>query len=155
MQGHEIRDQYFARLFGLVSVIQSGLLFRNSTLPTSGSSKTHASTLSDFQTVGSELLTLGEKKSWLRETCWWALDLALHALSSSSVDWKDKAVEWMAETIYTEKVAWTPEKLALTVVLQRVTQSLSWKKLLAPTFKDSDVLSSRNVPIVAKILRVR
>lgn len=154
MQGHEIRDQYFARLFGFVSIIQSGLLLRSSTLPTSGSNRTLAATLLDFQTVGQELLILGEQKSWLRESCWWALGLQLSALSSSSVPWKAEALSWMAETIYSETQPWSSEKLAFTVTFQHVAPSLPWKKLLAPTFKDAEILSSRNIPIVARLLRV-
>lgn len=155
MQGHEIRDQYFARLFGFVSVIQSGLLFRESTLPTSGSSRTLAATLVDFQTIVNELLSLGEKKSWLKESCWWALGLALTALGASSPSWKDEALTWLSQTIYAENQVWSSEKVALTVTFQRISPSLGWKKLLAPTFKDEHILSSRNIPVVARLLRVR
>lgn len=154
MPGHEIRDHLFARLFGFVSVIQSGLLFRNFTLPTSGSSRTVSSTLSDFKAVTAELLALGEKKSWIMETCWWALDLSVTMLSSSVVPWKDEAISWLSKTIYGEQPVWTSEKVALTIKLQGLAPSLSWKQVLAPTFKDGNLLSSKNVPIVARILRV-
>lgn len=155
MQGHEIRDQYFARLFGIVSVIQSGLLFRNATLPTSGSNRTLAATLTDLQTIVAELIALGEKKSWLRESCWWALSLLLEALSASSVPWKQEAFTWLAKTIYTDNATWMSEKLAFTITFQRLVPELPWKKLLAPTFHDADMLSSRNVSAVARLLRVR
>lgn len=155
MQGHEIRDQYFSRLFGLVATVQSGLLYRTSTLPTSGSNRTLSATLTDFQTVCKELLALGDKKSWLKESCWWALGLALSALSSSSTSWKQEAFEWLAQTVYSESQLWTSEKVAFTVTFQRISPFLGWKHLVAPTFKDSDMLSSRNIPTIARILRVR
>lgn len=155
MQGHEIRDQYFARLFGFVSIIQSGLLFRNSTLPTSGSSRPLSATLTDFENVAKELLALSEKKSWLKESCWWALGLQLSALSSSAVSWKDDAFSWIAETIYSDNQHWSSEKLAFTINFQRAAHSLQWKRLIMPTFKDAEILSSRNIPIVARLLRVR
>ncbi|KAF8321570.1 hypothetical protein DL93DRAFT_2051556 [Clavulina sp. PMI_390] len=153
MQGHEIRDQYFARLFGFVSIIQSGLLLRQSTLPTSGSNKTLSTTLEDFQTVSKELLTLADKKSWLKESCWWALGLQLNALASALISWKPEAFAWIASTIYSDKVPWSSEKLAFTVQFQRAAPSLQWKQLLAPTFKEPVILSSRNIPIVARLLR--
>lgn len=154
MQGHEVRDHIFARLFGLVSVIQSGLLLRDSTLPSSGSSHTAASTLRDFQTVAQELLILAEKKSWIRETCWWALDMALAALFASDVMWKNEAITWLSEIVYADHSAWTPEKLAFTIKLQATTSKLAWKKLLSPPFKDTDILSTKNIPTVARILKV-
>lgn len=155
MQGHEIRDHYFSRLFGLVATIQSGLLYRASTLPISGSSRTLSATLTDFQTVCKELLALGDKKSWLKESCWWALGLALSGLSSSSPSWKQEAFGWLAQTVYSESQLWSSEKVAFTISFQRVSPSLGWKDLLAPAFKDSEMLSTRNIPTVSRILRVR
>ena len=154
MQGHEIRDQYFSRLFGFVSIIQSGLLFRASTLPTSGSNRTLSATLTDFQAVCEGLLALGDKKTWLKESCWWALGLALSGLSLSSPLWKQEAFAWLSETVYAESQHWSSERVAFTINFQRISPSLGWKDILRPTFKDSDMLSSRNVPTIARILRV-
>jgi hypothetical protein len=155
MQGHEIRDQYFSRLFGFVSIIQSGLLYRTSTLPTSGSNRTLSATLTDFQAVCKGLLALGDKKSWLKESCWWALGLALSGLSLSSPSWKQEASAWLAQTVYAESQLWSSEKVAFTINFQRISPSLGWRDILAPTFKDSDMLSVRNIPTIARILRVR
>ncbi|KAI8998993.1 DNA polymerase phi-domain-containing protein [Trametes punicea] len=150
MTGQEERDVLFARLFGLTAVIQSGLLLRETTLP---SSSTVASDLDSFKEVMAQLLALGEKKSWLRESAWWSIGLAVDALTASAVSWKDEAVESTISAIYSETKAWTPEKVALTLKLQAAYPSRDWKKLLAPTFKNPDLLSTGNLGTLARILK--
>ncbi|KAI0781313.1 DNA polymerase phi-domain-containing protein [Trametes elegans] len=150
MTGQEERDMYFARLFGLTAVIQSGLLLRDSTLP---SSSTAASDLDSFKDVLTQLLTLGEKKSWLRESVWWSIGLAVDALAASEVSWQDEAMDAIVSAVYSETKAWTPEKVALTLKLQAAQPSRDWKKLLAPTFKNPDLLSTGNLTTLARILK--
>ncbi|CAE6417083.1 unnamed protein product, partial [Rhizoctonia solani] len=160
MKGQEIRDTLFARLFGLTAVIQSDLLFRTSRLTTSLSAPNEsgpaASTLAAFQTAITELINLGEKKSWLRESSWWSISLALKYLySTQGLEWKDEAIEWMVETIYRGDQAkeWTPEKLALTLAFQELVPNQSWKDILAPTFRNQALVSSPNLPAIARILK--
>ncbi|KAG9099782.1 hypothetical protein FRC06_004852 [Ceratobasidium sp. 370] len=161
MKGQEVRDTLFARLFGLTAVIQSGLLFRSSHLPTSLASSNElgppASSLSAYQTAVTELVNLGDKKSWLRESAFWAVILAIKLLYSASpeVEWKKEAVEWTLETMYAgDRIAeWTPDKLALTLCLQELDPSQPWKDLLAPTFRNPYILSSSNLPVIARILK--
>ena len=152
MTGQEERDVLFARLFGLTSVIQSGLLLRDTTLPTSS---TAASDLTSYKEVLAQLLALGEKKSWLRESVWWSIALAVDALSTSDVSWKDGALDATITALYSEHKAWTPEKVALTLKLQRSSPSRDWKKLLSPTFKNPDLLSTANLSTIARILKVQ
>ncbi len=151
MTGQEERDVFFARLFGLTSVIQSGLLLRNTTLP---SSSTLASDLASFQEVLAQLIELGEKKSWLRESAWWSICLAVDALSTSKVPWKDDALVATVTAVYSDTKTWSPEKLALTLKLQAVCPSQNWKKVLSPTFKSPDLLSTGNLSAIARILKV-
>ncbi|EIW60756.1 DNA-directed DNA polymerase [Trametes versicolor FP-101664 SS1] len=150
MTGQEERDVFFARLFGLTAVIQSGLLLRETTLP---SSSTAASDLEGYTEVITELLALGEKKSWLRESAWWSIGLAADALAASAVSWKGEAVDATISALYSETKAWTPEKVALTLKLQAAYPSREWKKLLAPTFKNPDLLSTGNLSTLARILK--
>ncbi|KAI0831759.1 DNA polymerase phi-domain-containing protein [Trametes gibbosa] len=150
MTGQEERDVYFARLFGLTAVIQSGLLLRDSTLP---SSSTAASDLDSYTQLLNELLALGEKKSWLRESAWWSIALAVTALTASEVSWKDRGVDATISAIYSEAKTWTPEKVALTVKLQAAYPARDWKKQLAPTFKNPDLLSTGNLATLARILK--
>ncbi|KZT74012.1 hypothetical protein DAEQUDRAFT_661194 [Daedalea quercina L-15889] len=151
MTGQEERDMLFARLFGFISVIQSGLLFREATLPSSSSL---VSILENYTEVLAQLVALGEKKSWLRESAWWAIGLAIDALHGSDVSWKDNAVESSIGVVFAEKKAWTPEKIALALKLQGYLPSRDWQKLLSPTFKNPDLLSTGNLSAVARILRV-
>ncbi|GAB1517408.1 DNA-directed DNA polymerase [Rhizoctonia solani] len=160
MKGQEVRDTLFARLFGLTAVIQSGLLFRTSRLTTSPSAPEElglpASSLVAYQTTVTELFNLGEKKSWLRESSWWSIDLALRSLhSSQGLEWKDQAIQWTIETIYRGDQAkeWTPEKLGLTVTFQDLAPNQPWKDILAPTFRNPALVSSPNLPVIARILK--
>ncbi|QRW14703.1 DNA polymerase phi subunit [Ceratobasidium sp. AG-Ba] len=157
MKGQEVRDALFARLFGLTAVIQSGLLFRNTLLPSSVGSALPSSSLAAYQTTISELLDLGGKKSWLRESAWWAIILAVKSLYTSlpEVEWKKEAADWTVETVYhgTRAAEWTPDKLALTLCLQKLDPTRPWKELLAPTFRGGLLLSSANLPMMAKILK--
>ncbi|KAI9056874.1 hypothetical protein FKP32DRAFT_1598752 [Trametes sanguinea] len=150
MTGQEERDMLFARLFGLTAVIQSGLLLRDTTLP---SSSTVASDLDSFKEVLAQLVALGEKKSWLRESVWWSIVLAVDALAASNVSWKEEAVDATISAVYSEVKVWTPEKVALTLKLQAAYPSRDWKKLLAPTFKNPDLLSTGNLATLARILK--
>lgn len=161
MKGQEIRDTLFARLFGLTAVIQSGLLFRGSHLPASPSSPNDlgppASSLAAYQTTISELLGLGEKKSWLRESAWWAIILAVKLLHSASprLEWEKAAVDWTLDTVYRGDRAaeWTPDKLALTLCLQELEPSQPWKELLSPGLRNASLLSSPNLAVLARILK--
>ncbi|KAF8894690.1 hypothetical protein BD779DRAFT_1609359 [Infundibulicybe gibba] len=82
MTGQEERDVLFARLFGLMAVTQSGLLVRAGV----ASGSIQASSLQGYDEVITELLALGEKKTWLRESAWWAVALALYAPSFKNPD---------------------------------------------------------------------
>ncbi|KDQ59553.1 hypothetical protein JAAARDRAFT_127225 [Jaapia argillacea MUCL 33604] len=155
MTGQEERDMLFARLFGLTSIIQSGLLLRQTPLPTSS---TGASSLIGFRDLVTQLLTLGEKKSWLRENAWWTLGLAVDGLNESTVPWKEEAVEETLKQVFggEEKYSkgWFPEKVALAVKLQAEYPGRNWRQVLVPTFKHPDLLSTPNLATLAKVLKV-
>lgn len=114
LKGTEQRDLLFARLFGLMSVIDSGLLAQSST------------TLEDFKTTLGELWTLGEKKSWLRESAWWATIRGLKELINRQADeapeWREEAIKAVVMRVFGNEgkgaLAWTQEKVALALMLQ-------------------------------------
>lgn len=151
MTGQEERDVLFARLFGLTSVIQSGLLVRAKTLATSAAP---ASDLPGYQETISQLVALGEKKSWLRESTWWTIGLAIDALKDSVVSWKNDAIEVTIETILGDNNTWSPDKVAMALKLQNLYPERDWRKLLSPSFKNPDFLSSGNLNFLARILKV-
>lgn len=152
MTGQEERDVLFARLFGFTAIVQSGLLVRTKPLPTSASSATLASTLLSYQEVVNQLLELGEAKSWIRESVWWTLCLAIDALRDSDAEWKDEAIQFTIGKIIEQ--SWSPEKVALTLKLQELCPDYEWKSHLSPVFKKSTILHTNNLHSLAKILKV-
>ncbi|KAJ6455722.1 DNA polymerase phi-domain-containing protein [Mycena sanguinolenta] len=153
MTGQEERDVIFARLFGLTAIIQSGLIVRTKPLPSSASSQTSASSLASFQEAISNLVVLGDKKSWLRESAWWSLGLAIDALNASDVPWRDPAFDATVECVFSENAAWSPEKVAITLKLQNIQPDRDWRKFLCPTFKSPDLLANANLQNLARILK--
>lgn len=99
----------FARLFGITAVINSGSLF------------TSAATIEDFRVVTGELVNLGRKKGWLRESAWWTLILAVEGLLDAQVDWREEAVNEAIDKLYGREGegGWSSEKVALTLVLEQ------------------------------------
>ncbi|KAJ7219138.1 DNA polymerase phi-domain-containing protein [Mycena pura] len=153
MTGQEERDVLFARLFGLTAIIQSGLIVRTTPLRFSASSETSASSLVSFQTAISDLLALGEKKSWLRECAWWSLGLAVDALKASDVPWKDSAFDIIVDSVFNENTVWSPEKIAITLKLQTLHPGHDWRKHLCPAFKTPDLLSNSNLLSLGRIMK--
>ncbi|KAG7092382.1 hypothetical protein E1B28_008739 [Marasmius oreades] len=151
--GQEERDILFARLFGFTSIIQSGLLVRLMPLATSPSSATQASSLSSYSELLSQLVSLGEKKSWLRESTWWSIGLAIDALNESRVEWKEEACQATVRILFLENKSWSPEKIALSLKIQKLGWHVNWRPLLSPTFKDRDLLNNSNLQTIALILK--
>lgn len=154
MTGQEERDLLFARLFGLTSIIQSGLLVRTSALPTSASNSVLASSLDSYTETLTQLLALGEKKSWLRESAWWTASLAIDTLVASEVAWKGEAMESTVSGIFAQHQLWTPEKVALALKLQAWSPERDWQKYMSPTFKNPELLSLANLSTLARVLKV-
>lgn len=155
MTGQEERDALFARLFGLTAIIQSGLLVRDTPLASSGSSAPAASDLNSCLDVVSQLVALGEKKAWLRESAWWTLKLAIEAIGSSDVSWKEDTLKSIFGTLFSDNKSWTPEKVALIPLMQTLYPRADWNKVLSPTFKQGELLHPTNYHTLARILKVR
>ncbi|KAG2157394.1 DNA polymerase phi-domain-containing protein [Suillus clintonianus] len=154
MTGQEERDILFARLFGLATVIHSGLLVRQTPLSTSPSSATNSSSLESYKELVDHLLILAEKKSWLRECAWWTIGQAIDAVIKSSVSWKEEALASTLEVVYErDKDICTPEAVAITLKLQPAMPKHDWKTTLAPTFKNSDILAPANFASLGRILK--
>ncbi|KAF9053534.1 hypothetical protein BDZ89DRAFT_1056125 [Hymenopellis radicata] len=153
ISGQEERDILFARLFGITAIIQSGLLVRTDPLSQSPSSSTDASSLSAFKEIIAELISISGKKSWLQESVWWSLILALDALHKSTVSWKEDAFQYVFEVIYQTDAQWSPEKVAVTLSLQDMQPDKDWRQFTAPTFTNPDVLSTSNLHNLAQILK--
>ncbi|KAF9246115.1 DNA polymerase phi-domain-containing protein [Melanogaster broomeanus] len=155
MSGQEERDVLFARLFGLTAVVQSGLLVREKPLPSSSSSSTPVSSLQTYKAVLASLLEIGEAKSWLRESAWWTIGLAIDSVQSSSVSWKVDALDSTIEALYSteNESVWSPEKVAMALKLQLITPNHDWDRTLAPIFKGHNILSPSNLLPLGRILK--
>ncbi|GMK55691.1 hypothetical protein CspeluHIS016_0207470 [Cutaneotrichosporon spelunceum] len=140
MKGSDERDMMFARLFGIMAIVDSDLLFASS------------ATLDDLTTVVDSLLALADAKAWLAEAAGWALLRVAEGLIASEVEWKDEALAAITERVYADRV-WSPEKAALTLALQRGAPELDWKALLAPTFKTTPLLASANLITLGRVLK--
>lgn len=151
MAGQEERDMLFARLFGLKVIIQSGLLTRKSPLRMSSTS---ASSLEAFSAVLSELLSLGERKSWLKESCWWTLTDLVNKIHDCDTPWKQDACQIIFNKIYVENTSWGPEKIAITVQLQKTFPEAEWPKYCNNYLKNHDILSPANYAIISRLLKV-
>ncbi|KAF9452265.1 hypothetical protein P691DRAFT_661308 [Macrolepiota fuliginosa MF-IS2] len=153
MTGQEERDVLFARLFGLMSVVQSDLVVRQGSLPASASSLAEVSSLSGYNDILSQLIALGEKKSWLRESAWFTILLGIDILHEAKVEWKADAIESTIQHIFVEYKIWSPEKVAAALKMQSLYPNKNWGKIFAPTFKNGDLLGSANLQILARILK--
>ncbi|KAI6103557.1 DNA polymerase phi-domain-containing protein [Pisolithus sp. B1] len=155
MTGQEERDILFARLFGLTAVIRSGLLVRQTPLPSSGSSNTQVSSIESYEEVLKKLIEIGEAKSWLRESAWWTVGLAIDAVQDSSVSWKAKALGTTVEYLFSKdkESFWSPEKVAMTLKLQPLWPNHDWDSTLAPVFKGPNILSAGNLAPLGRVLK--
>ncbi|KAI6032543.1 DNA polymerase phi-domain-containing protein [Pisolithus marmoratus] len=155
MSGQEERDIHFARLFGLTAVIRSGLLVRQTPLPSSGSSNTQVSSVESYEEVLKKLIEIGEAKSWLRESAWWTVGLAIDAVQESSVPWKVKALDTTVDYLFSKEKEsfWSPEKVAMTLKLQPLLPNHDWDSTLAPVFKGPNILSVGNLSSLGRVLK--
>lgn len=155
MSGQEERDVLFARLFGIAAVVRSGLLVRQTPLPNT-SSNTPVSSLETYQSVLTYLLEIGEARSWLRESAWWTIGLAIDAVQASSVSWKVEALNATIKAVYAKDrdSFWTTDKVAITLRLQPLTPNHEWDKTLAPVFKGQNIFAPNNLVALGKILKV-
>ncbi|KIJ37708.1 hypothetical protein M422DRAFT_259809, partial [Sphaerobolus stellatus SS14] len=77
----------------------------------------------------------------------------LRGLAQSEVDWKDEALDWIIEKVFSEDKSWSPEKVGTAITLQSLGLDKDWKALLSPIFKQGDLLASSSLNTLAKILR--
>ncbi|KAN0066282.1 DNA-directed DNA polymerase [Thecaphora frezii] len=141
VSGQEQRDLMFAKLFGVLALVQSGLLFR----PTSS--------LSNFERAINVLLALAEKKSWMGESSGWVIFQSIgHLHGDKAPAWGDEALRWLARTIGSAQDK-TPERVAILFKLEQTGRLDEQDHLFVPPFKNAQLLSSANLPILARILR--
>lgn len=71
--------------------------------------------------VTGELVNLGRRKGWLRESAWFTLISAVEGLLDSEVEWREEAVTEVVDKLYGREGegGWSSEKVALTLLLEQ------------------------------------
>jgi DNA polymerase phi len=150
LNGQEERDMMFSRLFGLTSISQSGLIVREVALLHTSSA---ASTLQDYQRLITELISLGEFKSWFRESCWWSMVQVIAQISASTASFRSQALEWTFSQLFIQITEWTPEKVGVWLRFHSLWDPNA-SIPLRYVFKGGHILSPGSLPQLAQILKV-
>ena len=148
--GQEERDSFFAKLFAIHSLVVSGLLIE--------------SNASVWKRAMEIIITLRNRKSWLRESCTWVLIKALDQIRSPSapVTWAADALTWAQQRLFSppseRKPRITSDKLAILLALQyssggKRRTDLNWEQSDISPLKHSDALHASNLQHISKILR--
>ncbi|GAA5863751.1 hypothetical protein JCM1840_005755 [Sporobolomyces johnsonii] len=151
LDAREERDLLFARLMGLHALVRSGVLVR----PTGPASNAGE----PWKEVVLALVQLGNRKSWIKEPAYWVICEALRELLEvdDEVAWKDETVKWAVQRLLNdarEKAkGWSPEKVAVVLVLQTHGVDADYSAILAPTFPSGSLLSRSSLPSLAAALR--
>jgi DNA polymerase phi len=86
----------------------------------SGALYTTTSNIEDFRVVTGELVGLGRKKGWLKESAWYTLISAVEGLLASEASWAEEGLSEVIEKAYGREAegGWSSEKIALTLLLE-------------------------------------
>ena len=78
----------------------------------------------------------------------------IDTVDASDVPWKQDAFTLLFTKLYIDDTTWGPEKIAVTVQLQKMFPDIEWSKYCGKYLKNSNVLSPANFPILARLLKV-
>ncbi|GAA5900230.1 DNA-directed DNA polymerase [Sporobolomyces salmoneus] len=150
IDAREERDLLFAKLVGSHALIRSGILVR----PTGSTSNGGES----WKEVVQGLVTLGNKKSWIREPSYWVICQAIESLvQAEESEWKEETIKWTVQRLVNdarEKAkGWSPEKIAVVLTLQAHGVDTDFKSILSPTFPSGSLLSRSSLPSLGQALR--
>ncbi|POY74321.1 hypothetical protein BMF94_2515 [Rhodotorula taiwanensis] len=155
MDAREERDLLFARLVGLHALVRSGILVR----PTVDASSAEPGGQA-WRDVILALVTLANRKSWIREPSYWVVCEALRSLletSDADVPWREEAVQWAVQRLLGDARerarGWSAEKVAIVLVLQSHRVNADWSSLLAPTFSSGSLLARSSLTNLAAALK--
>ncbi|KAI7872535.1 DNA polymerase phi-domain-containing protein [Spinellus fusiger] len=136
MSGEEVRDMLFGRLFGLMSVIASGMLIRQST------------TAEDATRIIESLFDMAETKSYLSEVCHHVVINMLPFIKSTS--YKEVATEKILE-LFLSQVS-TVDQLNLALAIQKHVPDVDLSAKFVG-WKNTNVLDPDNLRHLALILK--
>ncbi|KAF7729634.1 DNA-directed DNA polymerase [Apophysomyces ossiformis] len=137
MSGEEQRDMLFGRLFGLMSIVASGMMTRATT------------TIEDINRILESLANMVETKSYLSEVCHHVVINMLPHLKSTG--YKKEAVEKILELFMKETIS-TVDQLNLALSIQQQLPEVDLSTQFSG-WKSSNVLDSVNLARLAVILK--
>ncbi|MCO5555795.1 hypothetical protein L7F22_009340 [Adiantum nelumboides] len=143
VRGQEERDMLFARLFGLHALVRSEVLCDS-----------NITNEDDFRRLIRILHNISSGKHWLRESGTSVIVQAIEQLSKSSnpPKWQSNALKWLVEIVCKDDRV-TADSVAIFMTLKQNSQSSFTSAQRLPRFANQDILSSANLPILARILR--
>ncbi|PWZ02752.1 hypothetical protein BCV70DRAFT_197003 [Testicularia cyperi] len=138
----EKKDLAFAKLFGVMALVQSDLLFQSS------------STLGVFKRCIRILIALSQDREWMSESCAWVMVSSFTRLKHTDhqLVWTKDAENWMTSQLSTTREV-TPEKLAVLLTLGTGAGPEFYEKSSPALFRREHPLSTANLPQLAKVLR--
>lgn len=127
----------------------------------------------DWRTLIEECLVLGERKIWLRESAGWVVQEAVKSLlKKPTLAWREEGLKTVLQAAFDTSLAegevqrsnkssstapWTPERLALVVLLQQQAGfHIDWDKYTKQTFAKgaNGVLEDKeNLSTISRILK--
>ncbi|KAJ1886651.1 DNA-directed DNA polymerase, partial [Kickxella alabastrina] len=137
MKGQEQRDMRFGRIFGLMALVQSGIIERTGT------------TAVDIRKIVMELTAIGSKKSYLREISYVTLTSMVPVLGK--FEFKDELITMFVAVALDKGTIETPDELYLAMRLRREYPSYNWYTAF-PHWQGKHMLSHKNVGKLAAIL---
>ncbi|KAJ2784893.1 DNA-directed DNA polymerase [Coemansia javaensis] len=140
MKGQEQRDVWFGRVFGMMAVVQSGLLGRAG-----------AATAVDLRKMAMELAAIGGKKSYLREVAYAVLGAMVPVLGRLSGADMGELVAMFVDVALDKGAIETPDELLLALRLRRAYPGYDWAAAL-PQWHGAHMLSAKNAARVVPIL---
>ncbi|KAJ1771650.1 DNA-directed DNA polymerase [Coemansia sp. RSA 1813] len=137
MKGQEQRDMRFGRIFGLMALVQSGIIARTGTTPI------------EIRKIVMELTAMGAKKSYLRETAYVTLVSMVTILGSFS--FAEELITMFVAVALDKGTIETPDELYLAMCLRRKYPWYDWATAL-PHWHGKHMLSEKNVRRIVPIL---
>ncbi|SPO19935.1 related to DNA polymerase V [Ustilago trichophora] len=138
----EQKDFMFAKLFGIMSLVQSDLLIQPS------------ATIAEFKRSMRILIALSSDKPWMAESCAWVMVSAIAQLQRQDVQisWAQAAQSWMTKQISSTKEL-SPEKLAVMLQLSHGAAADFFSNVTLPSMRKEHPLSTANLPQLARVLK--
>ncbi|KAG0052711.1 DNA-directed DNA polymerase [Gryganskiella cystojenkinii] len=145
MKGKEERNHMFGRIFGYMSIVQSGMLTRSHT------------SAEDIQLIVDDLVEYSQEKSYLSECCHQVIVTMLPHIVNHP-----KSIKYIVDTLFVDGVN-TPDQLSVAMALKphldQVNKQLSadeqinWTKALGKSWKSPVLLHSSNLKFLALLLK--